>query len=258
MKRILSLSGILFLLASCVTPATQPAETPQAHLPNPASVFCEEQGYKLEIRTAEDGSQTGVCIFPDGSECDEWAFFRNECGPGSEATEPPASATSIYTPALVTPNTSLYEGWIEYKDSHYGFKFRYPPEWTAELDLRNDSTSYQHLLWLRAPAKPVAGVQMNIAFEHIDENHGLQRTGIGSGELVERGNVLFLGEPARRIALSLDGRDMEIIYGDTGAFQRGIMRFAISLNYVGGEPIGLITELEQVADLIVASFEMEN
>jgi putative hemolysin len=257
MKWILSLSGILFLLASCVTPAIRQTETPQAYLPNPASVFCEEQGYKLEIRTAADGSQTGVCIFPDGSECDEWAFFRNECGPGAEVTEPPASATSVYAPALVRPDPSFYAGWLEYTDSNYRFKFRYPPKWTAELDLRNDSTTYQHLLWLRAPGKPVEGVQMIIAFERIDENHGLQRTGIGAGELIERGKVLFLGEETTRIVLSLEGKDMEVMYNTTGAFERGTMRFAISLYYAGVERIGLTPELEQIADLVVASFELE-
>jgi eight-cysteine-cluster-containing protein len=45
---------------------------------NPASVYCEEQGYDLEMRTDENGSY-GVCIFPDGSECEEWSFFRREC-----------------------------------------------------------------------------------------------------------------------------------------------------------------------------------
>lgn len=54
-----------------------------AGLPNPASVHCREQGYLLEIRTDEEGNQHGVCIFPDGSECDEWAFFRGECGPAN-------------------------------------------------------------------------------------------------------------------------------------------------------------------------------
>jgi putative hemolysin len=57
------------------------ATTPSAGLPNPASVYCEQQGYKSEIRTAADGSQYGVCVFPDGSECDEWAYYRGECGP---------------------------------------------------------------------------------------------------------------------------------------------------------------------------------
>lgn len=46
---------------------------------NPASVYCEEKGGALEIRTSTDGSQQGFCIFEDGSECEEWAFFRNEC-----------------------------------------------------------------------------------------------------------------------------------------------------------------------------------
>ena len=61
-------------------PAPQPAGG--AGLPNPASVYCEEQGGKVDIRTATDGSQSGFCIFPDGSECDEWAFFRGQCKPG--------------------------------------------------------------------------------------------------------------------------------------------------------------------------------
>ena len=49
---------------------------------NPASAFCQEQGGELEIRTADDGGQAGYCLFPDGSECEEWAFFRGECAPG--------------------------------------------------------------------------------------------------------------------------------------------------------------------------------
>ncbi|OGG02827.1 hypothetical protein A2W14_02620 [Candidatus Gottesmanbacteria bacterium RBG_16_37_8] len=47
---------------------------------NPASVFCKDQGYKNEIRTARDGSQNGVCIFPNGKECEEWAFYNRSCG----------------------------------------------------------------------------------------------------------------------------------------------------------------------------------
>lgn len=57
---------------------------PSQQLANPASVYCEEQGGTLEIRTAEAGGQAGYCVFDDGSECDEWAFFRGECTPGGE------------------------------------------------------------------------------------------------------------------------------------------------------------------------------
>ena len=39
-------------------------ETPQPELPNPASVYCEEQGYQVEIRAADDdGSQQRFYVF---------------------------------------------------------------------------------------------------------------------------------------------------------------------------------------------------
>ena len=50
-----------------------------AGLANPASVYCTERGYTLEMRDGPNG-QTGVCVFPDKSECEEWAFLRGECG----------------------------------------------------------------------------------------------------------------------------------------------------------------------------------
>ena len=52
-----------------------------AGLPNAASVHCADQGGKLDIRT-ETGGEVGYCIFSDGSECEEWAFFRGDCAPG--------------------------------------------------------------------------------------------------------------------------------------------------------------------------------
>lgn len=89
MKRIFTFIIILIALTSCTAPQTQ--RTPesaatgisQANIPNPASVYCTEQGNKLEIVTAADGSQSGMCIFPDGSTCDEWAYYRGECGPAA-------------------------------------------------------------------------------------------------------------------------------------------------------------------------------
>lgn len=55
-------------------------------MPNPASLYCEQNGNSLEIRTSEDGSQSGICVFPDGSTCDEWAYFRGECVPAAETS----------------------------------------------------------------------------------------------------------------------------------------------------------------------------
>jgi putative hemolysin len=75
--------GIVILsLASCEWRRVTP--TPGTGMPNPASVYCEENGGKLEIRTDASGAQAGVCVFPNGSECDEWAYYRKECAPTTD------------------------------------------------------------------------------------------------------------------------------------------------------------------------------
>ncbi|MDH7594172.1 MAG: DUF333 domain-containing protein [Methanomicrobiales archaeon] len=52
-----------------------------SEIPNPASVHCVEQGGRVEIRKDEKGGEYGMCIFPDGSECEEWEFYRGGCKP---------------------------------------------------------------------------------------------------------------------------------------------------------------------------------
>ncbi|MCZ7385239.1 MAG: DUF333 domain-containing protein [Candidatus Methanoperedens sp.] len=84
-------------------------------MPNPASKYCVDQGYNDTIRTNPDGSQTGYCIFPNGRECEEWAYFRGECKFGTanltknftdvnESNENETNATEI---ALEAGNASV-------------------------------------------------------------------------------------------------------------------------------------------------------
>lgn len=47
-------------------------------LANPASELCIKAGGKLEILSNDKG-QFGMCTFPSGEKCDEWALFRGEC-----------------------------------------------------------------------------------------------------------------------------------------------------------------------------------
>jgi putative hemolysin len=49
-------------------------------LANPASVFCVDNGGRIAIMTDESGAQFGECIFADNKSCEEWAYFRGECG----------------------------------------------------------------------------------------------------------------------------------------------------------------------------------
>jgi putative hemolysin len=48
-------------------------------VPNPASFYCQEMGYDLELKETAGGTQ-GICTFPDGSKCDEWDFLAGKCG----------------------------------------------------------------------------------------------------------------------------------------------------------------------------------
>jgi putative hemolysin len=47
---------------------------------NPASAYARFMGLKSKVRTDSLGNQLRVCILPDSTECDEWAFFRGKCG----------------------------------------------------------------------------------------------------------------------------------------------------------------------------------
>jgi len=90
MKGILLVIAIVavMVLAACGAepspfPTDETFESP-LEIANPASEYCVEQGYELEIRTEAEG-QVGYCIFDDGTECEEWAYFRGECAPGTPA-----------------------------------------------------------------------------------------------------------------------------------------------------------------------------
>jgi putative hemolysin len=118
--KFLSIVSILtlFALSACTDRPPRPgAEKPEqdSSIANPATTNCELKGYRSQIRTTADGSQYGVCIFHDGSACEEWAFYRGQCGPTSEkpVTEPgssqianPASANCVEAGGEVDLRTS--------------------------------------------------------------------------------------------------------------------------------------------------------
>jgi len=45
-------------------------------VPNPAAVFCEEQGGHVEIERDDAGNERGICLLPDGTRVDEWDYYR--------------------------------------------------------------------------------------------------------------------------------------------------------------------------------------
>ena len=61
-------------LAGCKKTENVPAQE-NVEIPNPASVYCEENAWTLNL-------EEWLCMFEDGSYCEEWAYYRNECQPG--------------------------------------------------------------------------------------------------------------------------------------------------------------------------------
>ena len=64
--------------AQCKTPDGRTFMQEESQIANPASEYCIENGGRLEIRQDLQG-EAGFCIFEDGSECEEWAYFNGEC-----------------------------------------------------------------------------------------------------------------------------------------------------------------------------------
>ncbi len=104
---VIAITLSLLLLSACSTRTPQlgsptaTATRDPINMANPASAYCEQRGFKLEMRTTQDGSQYGVCTFKDDSECEEWAYYRGECKPGDMDVAPAPTATpaSIANPA---------------------------------------------------------------------------------------------------------------------------------------------------------------
>ncbi len=123
---------ILLVLTACSALQTQPTpdpistNLPQLNLPNPASAYCTQNGNKLEIVTGADGSQYGVCIFPDGSTCDEWAYYRGECNPATPAVTVTVTTNSSDNPGSFMPPGATEEvinWWGVIKSTEPGAQF---------------------------------------------------------------------------------------------------------------------------------------
>jgi putative hemolysin len=80
-KGFLILVVLLLVLSMTACKRDQVQTGTDALIANPASVYCEQNNGKVEIRTDVSGGQAGVCVFADGSECEEWAYFNGECAP---------------------------------------------------------------------------------------------------------------------------------------------------------------------------------
>lgn len=264
MKRIWTFTLLAFLiqLTSCTTPSQLapdlvPTELPQADMPNPASVYCEGHGYRLEIRTAADGSQSGVCIFPDGSGCDEWAYFRGECGPAGQS-QPNSSPTKIPTVRPIDPNE--YQGWWTYIHDEYGFSLMLPEDWVVEETTTFDPLMSGHTLILH-PNYSTESIRMT--FRRVGEDARLWPTGVGQGEFIQQGTLDVFGQPANRFLLVCPSGEVTAIWypnAEEGQpnIARGDMEFGFI--YSAGEHCAsgqsLDGKIQRVGEMIITSLKV--
>jgi hypothetical protein len=102
-----------FLAAGCTqqaapaqTPAVAPTTAAEIGMPNPSAVYCGQVGGTSKAMKNADGSEYGMCAFPNNTACEEWALYRGEgCNAGTAvATTAPASV-GLANPASVNCGT---------------------------------------------------------------------------------------------------------------------------------------------------------
>jgi putative hemolysin len=261
------LIGVLFLTACTSSPITP---TPEASLPNPASVHCEQNGGKVELRQDASGGVAGVCTFPDGSECDEWAFFRGECQPGKTVVTPgststpeadnPDLATAIPTPMPIDP--SDYQGWWTYTHPTYGFSLMLPSDWVVDDTTTGDALMNGHLLNLHTQ-NGAGYLNIRMTFRQVGEETPLWLTGVGSGELIPQGTLEIAGEPARRVLFVCPSGQINSIWyhqsENQADIQRGNLEFGFIFSYSGvycQEGYSLGGKVQRVGEMIIASLKV--
>ena len=243
-KRIVGivLLGIVVATAACQSPAAtdlaalpeeeavetteQLTDQPVSSMANPAAVYCEEHGGTIEIRHSPSG-EYGVCLFDDGSECEEWAFYRGECEPGASTAAPvlahlPSYVNEEYGFSLDSAGDYTIEGW----DNHVLFK------------------GHATVLF--------------VGFKWEGEEIEPFRTGMGAGEFQDAGPVTVLDTEIPKEVLVYGGKVKSVSYMP---FQVGDLQVFIWLDAEMAEgadydEADIAAETQDNADQIVASFDL--
>ena len=233
-------------------------ETDQAVMPNPASAYCQEQGYQLEIRTEENGGQTAYCLFPDGFKCEEWAYYRGECGPPGERI------SGIY-PTPLPIRAEDYQNWWTYTHPQHGFMFLLPEDWVVE-DVTTSDPLQNHVLYLHPrisdPASLASPINIRLTFREAGESILLWPTGVGQGDFIPHGTLDIAGSPAQRMLLVCPTGEITSIWyhhaQEQAELARGGLEFGIIFSASPHcEPgCSLDGKTQWVGEMIIASLQV--
>jgi putative hemolysin len=259
----------LFIGCACFSACQsgQASPTPAANMANPASVFCEQNGGKLDLRQDANGGTAGVCVFPDGSECDEWAYFRGECAPGGAVvpTSAPTAEPTDQQPAAIQTALPIdpadYQGWWTYTHPVHGFSILLPPDWVVEEVTSSDPLMNGHTLSLH-PDYATGMENIRMTFRRVGEDVLLWPTGVGQGEFVPQGTLDVAGQPAQRILLVCPTGEITSIWYHQADGQPNISRGGLEFGFIfsaGGHceaGISLAGKLQRLGEMIIASLQV--
>jgi len=158
-----------------------------------------------------------------------------------------------YAPDLAWLAGQTYAGWETFEHPTFGFLLRYPSSWSLTEVTGGVDTMSGHRLDLTDGADPAN--RIHLAYRWADEAVSILPTGMGQGEVVARGSLIFMGVAVAREALVDRGADVRILYGGGGEIARGELRFwmdAYRAPQEGGSR-DLPEEAQRTADAILSS-----
>jgi hypothetical protein len=217
----------------------------------------------------------GICVFADGSECDEWAYFRGECRPsgtpqaGPTATPVPSEQASRPSdPPIPTPlpfGASDYQGFWTYTHPDPSFSIMLPEDWVVQEITISDPLMNGHLLNLhpRLQGEGVEGLLIRLTFRRAGEEALLWPTGVGAGEFLPQGTLEVAGQPARRIYFVCPTGEIQSIWYQGGENQPSIQVGDLEFGFIfsltgfyceGGHSLG--GKVQRVGEMIVASLQV--
>lgn len=210
----------------------------------------------MEIRTAEDGSQIGFCIFPDYSECEEWAYYRGDCkGPFELSRDPSEIPTSM----PIDP--ALYQEWWTYTNPVYDFSLLIPADWVVADVTTADPEINGHFLTL-LPSYTADRENIRMGFRLEGEDVDLLPSGVGEGQFWKQGDLLVAGIPAQRMLLVCPtGEVTQIRYQENdgqSTLLRGYIEFSFIFSYGDHCQAGLSLEgkVQRTGEMILASLQV--
>lgn len=178
----------------------------KTQIANPASVYCEENDGTLNL-------EEGLCMFDDGSYCEQWSYFRGECQPGdiiyntidenvvedveANTYEIDYGTSDIYTQedmeAAVAAIMNAFENEWEVKCEMHKLAYAGDERSQQELpnvQLRSDAPYAQALVMLsdfHTPANPEEAMAFEPDYEYTDYNWILGRTEGGKWTVLDWG-----------------------------------------------------------------------